>query len=523
MDFQLIRHLIGLRYRLLWAKTRTRSGKIALFMAGYLLFVLVAVFFAIVGAGGGMVAVRSGQAERIAQGILTALFTSATVTCVLLGFGMNEVFSDTELRRFPLKAVERRFARHFAGIVDPFWFLFLALYLGLALGLYLFGAGSLVLGVIAVLALFVCNYLAAQVVGRAMERIMQQKGGSLLLPLIIMVVCFLPSVAMPMLKKHAGAGKVVLRVLAFTPSFGAGTLMTRTGPAAFAGVWPIAWWGLGLTVALVILEKRPPRIRVAQTTRIRWDTPYARAAKIFGPRYAPLVEHWLLFLFRCKRFRIAYVMSLPLIPFLLFMWTKQAARADPFATAMGVFAIAGLAPAAAFLVNQFGYVGSGFRRYFLFPMDPAAALRASSVTLMALCSVYVGLAAFAWVLFAPGAWGARGIVMLLASGVFGLCFFHGVGLWTTLYGARRADPNKTMGNDLSLVGNVVVVGGMMAMLIGPMTVGQFHKGLIAPDRWLVAVGLAALAACFYLFSLRSAPAILSSRREALLAVLERKA
>lgn len=523
MNFQLIGHLIGLRYRLLWAKTRTRSGKIALFMAGYLLFLLVAAFFAIAAAGGGMVAVRSGQAERIAQGVLTALFASATVTSVMLGFGMNEVFSDTELRRYPLKALERRFARHFTGIVDPFWFLFLALYLGLAIGLYLFGVGSLVLGIIAVLALFVCNYLAAQVVGRAMERIMQQKGGSLILPLIIMVVCFLPSLAMPMLKKHAGAGKAVLRVLAFTPSFGAGTLMTRTGAAAFGGVWPIAWWVLGLTAALVALERRPPRIRVAQTTRIRWDTPYARAAKIFGPRYAPLVEHWLLFLFRCKRFRLAYVMSLPMVPFLLLIWTKQSARSNPFAGAVGVFAISGLAPAAAFLVNQFGYVGSGFRRYFLFPMDPAAALRASSVTLMALCSVYVVLAALAWVLFAPVAWDARGFCMLLASGAFGLFTFHGAGLWTTLYGARRSDPNKTMGNDLSLVGNLVVIGGMLVMLMGPMVIGQVRKGFITPDRWLVVVGLAALAACFYLASLRRAPAMLSSRREALLAIVEGKA
>ena len=523
MNIQLIGHLIGLRYKLLWAKTRTRNGKIALFMAGYLLFVLVIAFFAVVGVGGGMVAVRSGKAERIAQGVLTALFVCATVTSVVLGFGMNEVFSDTELRRYPLKARERRFARHFAGIADPFWFLFLTLNLGLAFGLYLYGSGSLVLGLIAVLSLFVCNYLAAQVVGLALERLMQQKGGSLILPLALMVVCFLPGMAMPMLKKNPAAGKAVVQVLGYTPSFGAGTMMTRTDAAAFGGMALIAWWGLGLTAALVVLERRPPRIRVVQTTRVRWDTPFARIAEIFGPRYAPLVEHWLLFLFRCKRFRLSYLMSLPLIPFLLLMWTKQSARGDPFAAAVGVFAVAGLAPAAAFIVNQFGYVGSGFRRYFLFPMDPAAALRASSFTLMALCSVYLVLAALAWALFAPVAWDARGMGMLLASGAFGLFAFHGAGLWTTLYGPRRSDPAKTMGNDLSLAGNLVVVGGMMVMLMGPMIVGHLRKGVIVPDHWFVVVVLAALAACFYFASLRRATAILSSRRERLLAVVEGRA
>jgi len=244
---------------------------------------------------------------------------------------------------------------------------------------------------------------------------------------------------------------------------------------------------------------------------------------MFGPRYGPLVEHWLLFLFRCKRFRLSYLMSLALVPFLLLVWTRQSARGDPFAGALGVFAVAGLAPAAAFLVNQFGYVGSGFRRYFLFPVDPSDALRASSLTLMALCSVYLVLAALAWVLFAPVAWDARGLAMLLASGTFGLFAFHGAGLWTTLYGPRRCDPNKTMGNDLSLAGNLVVIGGMMSMLIGPMLYGQFHKGAVTPDHWLVVVAMAVAAACFYFASLRRATALLLSRREGLLAVVEGKA
>ena len=523
MNFQLIGHLIGLRYKLLWAKTRTRNGRIALFMAGYLLLVLVGISFALVGAGGGIVAVRLGRAERIAQGILTALFVSATITSVVLGFGLNQVFSDTELRRYPLKQRERQFARHFAGIVDPFWFLFFALYLGLAFGLYLYGAGNLVLGVIAVLALFVCNYLAAQVLGLGIERLMQQKGGSFILPVIFMVVAFVPSMLVPRLMKNPAAGKVAVQALAYTPSFGAGSALTRTDAAAFAGLGRILWWGLGLTAALVVLERRPPRIRVAQSTKIRWDTPFARASRFFGPRYAPLVENWLVFLFRCKRFRLSYLISLPMVPFLLLIWTKQTAKVDPFAGAVGVFAVCGLVPAAAFLVNQFGYVGSGFRRYFLFPMDPADALRASSFTLLALCSAYLVLATLGWVLFAPVAWDARGLAMLLASGVFGLFTFHGLGLWTTLYGPRRCDPNKTKGNDLSLAGNLVVIGGMLSKLMGPMMIGQFHKGLITPDRWPAVAALAALAICFYFASLSRATAVFLSRREALLAVVEGRA
>ncbi len=80
-----------------------------------------------------------------------------------------------------------------------------------------------------------------------------------------------------------------------------------------------------------------------------------------------------------------------------------------------------------------------------------------------------------------------------------------------------------MGNDLSLAGNVVVVGGMMFVLMGPMIAAKVRKGLITPDHWLVVVALAALAAGFYFASLRQAAALLLSRRERLLAVVEGRA
>ena len=35
MNFELIGNLVRLRYKLLWAKTRSRNGRIALFMAGH--------------------------------------------------------------------------------------------------------------------------------------------------------------------------------------------------------------------------------------------------------------------------------------------------------------------------------------------------------------------------------------------------------------------------------------------------------------------------------------------------------
>jgi len=429
-----------------------------------------------------------------------------------------------ELRRYPLRERERRFARHFTGAVDPFWFLFIALELGLATGLYLLGVSSLPLGILAVLLLYICNYLAAQVVSLLMDRIQQQKGGSVVLPILIMALCFLPSMLGPGLSKYSASSAKAGAALSCTPAFGAGSLMTRTDAGAWYGLALILTWIVGLLAALAALERMPPRRQATQSARIRWDSPFDRVGALFGREHGILVAHWLRFFFRARRFRVQYGLSLPVLPFLLLVWAKQVPRhGDPFASAAGVFAVSGITAGAAFVVNQFGYVGGGFRRYFLFPCDPGAVLRSSSVALLAACSPYPLVVTLTWLLFAPGPFTWSGLALLLASAAFGAFFFHGIGLWSTLYGPRRCDPNQTMGNDLSLVGNIALIGTMMVFLAGPMMIGRFRKGMLTPERWWIVLALAALAACFYLFSLRRTGVILVARRERLLAVVEGKA
>jgi hypothetical protein len=523
VNFELIGHLIGLRYKLLWAKARTRNGKIALFITGYLLLMLVGGYFAAGGVSAGAVAVRAGKAEPLAQAVLTGLFAMALITSLTLGFGVNEAFSETELRRYPLTAPERLFARHFTGMADPFWFLFLTLELGLATGLYLFGASSLLPGVVAVLLLFVCNYMAARAAGLVIARVEQQRRGAILLPLGFMALCLLPGVLAPVLRKHPAAVSAIIKALSFTPPFGAGSVMTRAGLPAVYGFLILALWMLGLTAIVVLLEKQPVKAQAAELSSVRWDTLYNRVGMMFGPADGPMVAHWLQFYARCKRFRISYLISLPLIPFLIFMWTRQAGvRGNPFSAALGVMAISGMAPAAAFIVNQFGYVGGGFRRYFLFPTDPAAALRTSSFALIALCLPPLSMAVVFGLIFSLQTYGARGALMLTCSAIFGLFAFHAAGLWTTLYGARRCDPDKTMGNDLSAMGNAVVVGGMIALLMGMNVVGLVWKSAVTPERWWVVLLLAGAAAMFYFSSLKRATSILNARREHLLQIVEGK-
>ena len=79
MNLELIGTLIRLRYKLLWANTRTRNGKIALFFAGYLLLVMLLALLGAGGTGAGMAAIRSGHGTVLAGACL--LYTSGGCRC----------------------------------------------------------------------------------------------------------------------------------------------------------------------------------------------------------------------------------------------------------------------------------------------------------------------------------------------------------------------------------------------------------------------------------------------------------
>ena len=94
MNATLIFRLVGLRYKLLWAQTRTRNGRIALFFVGYAFAILILILMTAGGLGAAIVAVRTGQAEKIAQIVLGGLFVNALLASVVTGFGINTAFTD---------------------------------------------------------------------------------------------------------------------------------------------------------------------------------------------------------------------------------------------------------------------------------------------------------------------------------------------------------------------------------------------------------------------------------------------
>ena len=523
MNTALIGQLVGLRYKLMWAKTRSRNGRIAIFLVGYLLLVLLISVLASGGFGAAMLAVRTGKAEKIAQGVLTALFLEGVLAANILGFGMSAVFADTELRRYPLTAQDRRMARHLTGILDPFWFLFLALELGLAVGLYVMGAGSFWFGLVAVLLLFIANYLLARVVGLFIDQLMQRKGGAPILLMLIMSLSFLPSMAIPVLKKNPAVVAAVTQRLQYTPSFGAAAAMIHPDMAGVSGLGVIFLWIAGLGAVLTWMEQHPPRKKVEESVAIAWDSPFDQVGALFGPRMGPLVGHWLRFYGRNPRIRILYLISFPLLGFLTWQVGQRMGPYGLLISALGTFPMVTFLGTSRISVNQFGYVGGAFRRYFLLPVDPAATLRAASYAAVTIGGSLLPVALLAWTIFVPYPFDVRMPAMLICSGLTGLFLLNALGIWVTLFNPRKGNYNSNFGNDLSLGGNILLIGGMMVAMFLPRLIHKFQPALVSPESWWMYLPLPALALAFYLATLKSAGPLFVARREKLLAVVEGRA
>jgi hypothetical protein len=527
MDFELIGTLIRLRYKLLWANTRTRNGKIAVFFAGYLLLVMVLALLGAGGTGVGMMAIRSGHGTELAGALLSGIFAQGLLASVILGFGMTTIFSETELRRFPLRATERRVTRHFIGIADPFWILFFILDLGIAFGLYLFGAGGFWYGFAAVLLLFVCNYIAARVLALLVQRLTSQKFGSMIM--LAMVICFgmVPALLQPVFKKNPVIFETLKRIWQTTPPAAAGVAMTHLDFSALQALGLIALWTAALLALLVAIERMPQKAAVVHDTKVVWEDRMDRLGSVFGPKVGPLVAHWLRFYFRNNRFRTIYPLALPLAAFLMFFFTRQTeARHSPFGgplpVALAVFGIIGFIGTGQFAVNQFGYVGGGFRRFLLLPTDPAAAFRAGSYTFVSLSGALIVPAAVLWVLFGPIRSTPPLLAMLVGCSLMSLFLFHGVALWTSILGARRGTFKQALGNDLSLAGNVVVLGSTMSWLFLPRLLIHGEAADLIRSYWWITPLLAVAAIVFYAASLRFTTALFLTRRESLMALMEGK-
>ncbi len=130
------------------------------------------------------------------------------------------------------------------------------------------------------------------------------------------------------------------------------------------------------------------------------------------------------------------------------------------------------------------------------------------------------LAAIVWLYFAPRPFDPRQIVMLLLSGVAGALLFHAAAVWVGLLNPRRGNYSNNFGNDLSLGGNILLIGGVLLCIAIPQVMARFAPALVSPANWWIAIPIVGLAAAAYAVSLRAAGPVFRDRRERLLAVVE---
>jgi len=177
------------------------------------------------------------------------------------------------------------------------------------------------------------------------------------------------------------------------------------------------------------------------------------------------------------------VLALPLMAFLAWKNGQQFGPNGFYIMALGAFPAATFLGVARITVNQFGYAGGGFRRYFLFPTDPGAALRAGSRASMWIGGASIPVLLAAWIVLAPKPLNPLMVIALACSSVAGLHLFHTAALWVTLFNPRKGNYHSSLGNDLSLWGNILVIGGVLVALVGPMLMKKFWPTPVQPENW----------------------------------------
>ncbi|MBX9660668.1 MAG: hypothetical protein K2X00_19100 [Nitrospiraceae bacterium] len=516
-----MRELVLLRYQLLWATARTSRGRIVLFGTGILLISSFAALILYTGFATGR-SVFLGQAQRAVPGALSVLFLQSILVTNLLGVGMNVIFSEAELRRYPLTVFDRLLARHVIAILDPFWAVYLALYLGLAAGLAAVGASSLFPAVIAATLLLLCNYAAARIVDQAIQRVTAHQAGTEALLGVVAVSAL--GIAMAVGTKQASLEHMdtVYDLATYSPAFAAASAMTGGPPFVLL---TLLIWLVVLIPSLVWLESNPPRAARRRTGEVAWDTFFERAGQRFGSTLGPLVTFWLRFQTRNIVGRRMLFAAIPLFSIITYAKYRDDQLDDPngaFIAALGTLPLVAIFTTWRTAVNQFGYLGGGLRRLLLFPVPPSLLLRSCTYVCTIVSLLISTLCVTGWALFSPYSFDLRRIAMLACSAITGLCLFHSASVWVTVLKPRRGNYFMQIGNDSPLWGTLLAAVGSVCALVLPLIAYRTWPAGTSPETWWSLVPVTAVAVGLYFAMLGLAGWTLARRRERLLVVVEGK-
>lgn len=518
----MIRHLLALRYKLLWAQSRNRSGKVAIFMVLYLAGAGIA---ALAGTGGWKAArtgIEMGRAEFVAALLLTGCASLALAATLILGIGVNPAFSVSTLQRYPLTPSQRLAARHALGIFDPIWLIALALFGGVLAAFQQFGQADLSTAVPALLLLWLITYLAARVLAVGIDWLLQHRWGPLVLMALMLLLSFSPAIltATPALRE--GLATVIRDVARWTPSRAAAAAMVKDRTSSLLLSFALlAGWVLLLLPVLAWVDrlKKPARSRAVQ---VGWDSFYDRVAGWAGPHLAPLVAKNLRYLFRSVHFRFSYPFAIPLVAVFAFNHSRSGRGAETFLMALAAVSMLGAISLGAWPLNLFGFDGPGLRRYFLLPTRPEHVLRAATLPPLILSGILIPLAIGVYVAFAPARTDARVVVVLVSAGIGGLLLYHSAGMWVSILAPSRMPLTMTFGNRLSLPANAVMIACLAVFFGLPIYLRKIDIERLL-GLWFLWAAYPVLGAALYLFTWKAGARALAARAEKLISGMDQPA
>ena len=513
--------LVRLRYKLIWAHARTGNGKIAMLFALYLIGGFVALFFALggVGIGFAITSIEPDRAEYFARWMLFGLFVNGIGLSLLFGTGPRAAFSEEALRRYPLDDRERFLVRQLIGILDPVWLLLIACTYGLAIGFWWLGGGSIFRTLLTTTVFIVANYLATivllTVVGLVMET---RRGSGLIGTVVLLVVSFGPlAIALLINSRKAAVWNALDILLKMTPpGAAAGALLGDTAANVIGNFILLLVWCLALLWALEKLEARPHSTNQTAAASIVWEDYTDQLSKLFGHRYAPLVNKSLRYHLRCNMIRFSLITA-PVIVLAGKYLIPHKDGQGYFAVSLAMFFIMSGATAAAMMLNAFGYDNAGIRRYAFLPIRFVDALRAMNLSSLLLRAFAVFISFALWLVFySSQVLSLRMLAMMLSTALASLFLYNALGFWTSVFSPKSMDFDAMWNNRLSFGANAVIIGGVLIPFWGLITAVN-RLGLTTLLRfWWVPLLLMMACACLYIFSFFAIETSLNSRRERLI-------
>jgi hypothetical protein len=521
IDRSLLFTLLRLRYRLVWATARSRTGKVILLTVGYLFTLLVGAFLFLGGAGAAVAAIRTGKAELVLRIVLGGFFLTSLLASVMLGVGVAPAFSDAVLRRFPLRPRERFAMRHLTAILEPLWLVVLAIDVGLAVGCAVLGAGLAWVALPTAVLLLGSNYLAAQVLVTVVDRVMRTRLGRNTLAVVVLLgVCLAPALPLRAAARTSGVLSALAGAVSVTPPFVAAAAMSGHGWRALAAGIGLLAWVLGLAAVLMVVERWRPVARMTTKVPAAWDTPHDRVAALFGTGLAPLAGKMLRYCTRSPQVRMNALLGLPGL--VLFVATdRHYGSADIFPLALGGLAFIAGGSTGALCLNLFGFDGAGFRRYFLMPVSASRVLLVASVVVLLPGACLIPVALLLWAVYSPVQTDPRSLAMLASSGVVGLLLVPTMGVWTSILAPTAIEFDRTWGNKLSLAANAVMVVSIFSIFgfrLAVLALGIHTDVLVR--YWWVAPLLILPTLAAYTLSVHLCGRLMTARRERMIELID---